>query len=252
MSRVACMCTMSHKDNRLDEHWFPLINQFNYDKELIIDCSKDNSFKSGFTFTEESLRKDLNFEHSVSKRHYWNSFGNRNIVWFHAHLRMLNFFLKYPNYDYYWFFDDDVKIDNWDLFLKETDEDTSDFISYFIFKKPGVKSQLNVPVIDDRTTSSHMWLERFPGDGDTLPGGITEWFGSFFPTVRFSNRAIRTLLDVHNEGYHGYGEGFVPTVLNQKGLTLTSLITPEGTSNLFNFENNKIWHKGIIVDWKWI
>ena len=65
-----------------------------------------------------------------------------------------------------------------------------------MFKKDGVNSQPNVPVIDNRTTSSHMWLERFPGDGDTLPDGITEWFGSFFPTVRYSNRAMKKLLEL--------------------------------------------------------
>ncbi len=67
-----------------------------------------------------------------------------------------------------------------------------------------------------------MWLERFPGDGDTLPDGITEWFGSFFPTVRYSNRSMKKLLELNNQGYHGYGEGFVPTVLNQCGMKITS------------------------------
>jgi len=253
MSRnIACMCTMSHQHNRLDTDWLPLITKDNYDKELIVDVTKDQSFKPGFHFTEDEVRTNLNFPHNVSKRHYWNSHGNRNIIWFHAHLRMLNFYLSNPDYEYYWFFDDDVRIDDWNSFLTQTDTDDSDFISYFVFKKDGVNSQPNVPVIDNRTTSSHMWLERFPGDGDTLPDGIKEWFGSFFPTVRYSNRAMKKLLELNNQGYHGYGEGFVPTVLNQCGMKITSLITSNDDSNLFDFGNNKIWHKNTIVDWAWI
>jgi len=250
--RIACMCTVSHQHNKLDGEWLPLITKEGYDKDLIIDITRDQSFEKGFTYTEKDVRDNLNFPHEVSKKHYWNSQGNRNIIWFHAHLRMINFYLSNPNYEYYWFFDDDVRIDDWNRFLSQTDEDDSDFISYFVFKKPGVESQPNVPVIDGRTTSSHMWLERFPGDGDTLPSEVTEWFGSFFPTVRYSNRAMKKLVELNNEGYHGYGEGFVPTVLNLHGMKISSLITSEDTSNLFDFENNRIWHKNIVVDWAWI
>ena len=35
-------------------------------------------------------------------------------------------------------------------------------------------------------------------------------------------------------------------------MKITSLITSNDDSNLFDFENNKIWHKNTIVDWAWI
>lgn len=249
---VACMCTVSHNHNNLPNEWLPQITNSNYDKFLIVDTTNNDHLKEGFLYTEDDIRKNLNFPHHVSKRHYWNSMGNRNIIWFYAHLRMMNFYLQYPDYEYYWFFDDDLKMDSWSSFLEETDKDESDFISYFIFKKNGVQSQENIPVIDSRTTSSHMWFERFPGDMDTLPEGITEYFGSFFPTTRYSNKAMKKLVDLNTQGYFGYGEGFVPTVLNHYGFTLNTLITSEDKSNLFDFENNKIWHKNIVVDWAWI
>jgi len=249
---VACMCTVSHIHNNLSNQWLPLITNENYDKFLIVDTTNNDHVKEGFLYTENDVRRNLNFPHDVSKRHYWNSMGNRNIIWFFAHLRMMNFYLSHPNYEYYWFFDDDLKMDDWSSFLSQTDNDRSDFISYFIFKKNGVTSQEKIPVIDRRTTSSHMWFERFPGDGDNLPEGITEFFGSFFPTTRFSNRAMSKLVELNNMGYYGYGEGFVPTVLNYHGFTLNTLITSEDQSEIFDFTNNKIWHKNIIVDWAWI
>lgn len=249
---AACVCTVSHEHNRLPIEWPELITKENYDKFVLVDITNNQSTTNGVLYTENDIRNNLNFLHGVSKRHYWNSYGNRNIIWFFAHLRMLNFYKQNPNYEYYWFFDDDLKIDNWDVFLTSVDKDTSDFISYFIFKNNGVESQPNIPVIDNRTVSQHMWFERFPGDTDTLPTGITEYFGSFFPTTRYSNRAMKKLLELNNQGYFGYGEGFVPTVLNHFGFSLNTLIKSDNTSDLFDNHNNRVLHKNIIIDWEWI
>lgn len=249
---VACICTVSHEHNNLFTEWNKMITKEGYDKFVLTDITNNDHVKDGFIYSESDVRRNLNFPHEVSKRHYWNSYGNRNIIWFYAHLRMLNFYVANPNYEYYWFFDDDVKMDNWNDFLTETDKDDSDFISYFIFKKPGVVSQPKIPVIDNRTVSQHMWFERFPGDKDTLPSDVTEYFGSFFPTTRYSNRAMKKLLEVNNEGYFGYGEGFVPTVLNHYGMTLNTLIKSDNTSDLFNNVENKVLHKNIIINWEWI
>lgn len=249
---VACICTVSHEDNRLPVEWPELITKENYDKFVLVDITNNQSITQGVLYTENDIRNNLNFTHGVSKRHYWNSSGNRNMIWFFAHLRMLNFYKKNPNYDYYWFFDDDIKIDDWDTFLTDTDKDDSDFISYFIFKKDGVNSQTKIPIIDNRTTSQHMWFERFPGDTDTLPPQINEYFGSFFPTTRYSNKAMEKLLELNEQGYFGYSEGFVPTVLNYFGMSLNTLIKSDNTSDLFDNQINKVLHKNIIINWEWI
>lgn len=252
MNNATCVCTVSHKENKLIAEWPNRFYLPNYDPHVLVDITRDNSASGGFQYTENDIRKNLNVSHGVSPRHYWNSFGNRNIIWFYAHYRMLNFYLSNPNYDFYWFFDDDVAMNDWNKFLSSTDKDDSDFISYFIFKKPGVKSQPNIPEMDNRTTSKHMWFERFPGHTDALPSGTTELFGSFFPTTRYSNNAMKTLLDVHSKGFIGYGEGFVPTVLNLHGMKLNTLITPNNTSNLYNVNEIRVLHKNIFVDWNWI
>jgi hypothetical protein len=218
----------------------------------VTDNSKNENFNLGFTYTEKKLREQLDFTGEVSKRHYWNSNGNRNIIWFYAHFRMLNYYIQNPNYDYYWFFDDDVKVGNWDLFFEGTDKDDSDFLGYIVFKDSNVITQEKIPVIDNRTTSQHMWFERFPGDGDILPDDINEKFGSFFPTNRFSNRAMKKLLEIHEEGLHGYSEGFVPTMLNKYGYTLNTIIKSDNTSDFFDVDQVNIQHKNIKINWEWI
>jgi hypothetical protein len=165
---------------------------------------------------------------------------------------MLNYYIQNPNYDYYWFFDDDVKVGNWDLFFEGTDKDDSDFLGYIVFKDSNVITQEKIPVIDNRTTSQHMWFERFPGDGDILPDDINEKFGSFFPTNRFSNRAMKKLLEIHEEGLHGYSEGFVPTMLNKYGYTLNTIIKSDNTSDFFDVDQVNIQHKNIKINWEWI
>jgi hypothetical protein len=229
-------------------------NWKNFTKDIVwvTDNSKNENFNLGFTYTEKKLREQLDFTGEVSKRHYWNSNGNRNIIWFYAHFRMLNYYIQNPNYDYYWFFDDDVKVGNWDLFFEGTDKDDSDFLGYIVFKDSNVITQEKIPVIDNRTTSQHMWFERFPGDGDILPDDINEKFGSFFPTNRFSNRAMKKLLEIHEEGLHGYSEGFVPTMLNKYGYTLNTIIKSDNTSDFFDVDQVNIQHKNIKINWEWI
>jgi hypothetical protein len=219
---------------------------------VISDITKDSTFDVGFTYTESDVRKNLNFYNEVSKMHFWNSIGNRNIIWFYAHFRMLNYYLSNPHHEYYWFFDDDVSISDWDAFFSGVERDDSDFISYFIFKNKNVLSQPTVPMIDENTYSNDQWFYRFPGDGDVLPNDTTELFGSFFPIVRFSKRALEKLSEVHREGVYAYSEGFVPTMLNKHGMKLSTLINADNTSRFFDVDDVNIKHKNIRVEWKWI
>ena len=162
----------------------------------------------------------------------------------------MNFYLSHPNYDYYWFFDDDVKCDNWDGFFSAIKYD-SDFLSYFVFKNAGVESQSDIPMIDNKTHSGESWFNRFPGDKDTLPP-TKEYFGSFFPITRFTNDAMKSLLQLNVDGYYGYSEGFVPTSLNHLNYKLDTLFLPDNTSHHFDTTNLKVMHKNQIVNWEWI
>lgn len=251
MNNIYCVCTTPQIYSSYVSYW----ENFPTDTRKLVwvsDITKDSSFNVGFKYTEKELRDNLNFYGNVSKKHFWNSRGDKNIIWFYAHFRMLNFYLKNPNYDYYWFFDDDVKMGDWGKFFEGTDNDDSDFLGYFIFKNKNVESQTNVPKMDDKTSSRHTWFDRFPGDGDNIGSDTKELFGSFFPVNRFSNNAMKKLLELHNEGLHGYSEGFVPTMLNKYGYKLSSLINPDNTSSYFDVNQVNIQHKHIKITWEWI
>ena len=165
---------------------------------------------------------------------------------------MLNYYISNPNYDYYWFFDDDVKSSNWVEFFKGFEDVDDDFLSYFIFKHPNVESQIGVPKIDGETHSGEGWFSRFPGPGDQLPDSCKEMFGSFFPVVRYSKRSMEELLKINNEGYDGYSEGFVPTLLNERGMKMSSLINADNTSNYYDVNEVNLLHKNIKTPWSWI
>jgi hypothetical protein len=92
------------------------------------------------------------------------------------------------------------------------------------------------------------WLTHYPGIGDKQPEDITEKYGSYFPIVRLSNRALSLLLEKHNQGYYGYSEGYVPTVLNHHGMSLYSIFNTNSKVDLNN--DILIHHKNWEMLWK--
>lgn len=251
LNNALCVCCTAATYNSSHLHWQKASTEFGT-KFLCIDKTKNKSLDVGFSFTEEDLVKNFNFNKSVPKSNYWNPVGNRNIAWFYAHLRMLNFYIHEPNWDYYWFFDDDIKMKNWELFFSGTNTSTKDFLAYFCFKHQEDNAQPGVPVIDSNTHSGPGWFLRFPGSDSVMPTDATSYYGSFFPTTRFSKKALQTLLDMHNQGYYGYHEGLVPTLLNYKGLTLQTIIKPDNTSDFFDTKEVHILHKDCLINWSWI
>lgn len=240
---VVSTCPQTH--NSWQHHW----NNFPYKLQWLWDNNNGGEGK-GFIYTEKEMCEGLGFNGSVSKRHYWNSFGNRNIVWFYAHFRMLWFYKNNPDYDWYWFFDDDVTCNDWISFIQKFGSKKEDFISWFIFSKEDYGD--GIRPLDKDTTSQHMWFERFPGDGDKLPWYIEQWYGSFFPVVRYSNSALNTLLQQFQWDLSGYSEGFVPTILNYYKHSLGSLFNKDGTSQYYDVSKIDLKHKHQKIGWEWI
>jgi len=242
------VCINSNSYDSYDPIW----KKSGLEYEYLNDVSKQDKGE-GLKYTEADVRRIFNFKDNVSKYHYWNSFGNRNIIWFYAHLRMIYYYHKNPQYDYYWFYDDDIRADNWELFHDGFKNNPSDFISFFCFKNVNVTSQPTIPVLDENTTSKEMWFRRFPGNGDRVPEDIRDFFGSFFPIVRISNAAIRKLYELwKNNHIYGYSEGFVPTVLNHYGFSLDTIYNKESQSLHFDDNIVNVKHKGIKITWQWI
>ncbi len=240
MSKVI-VCTCAETFKAYDHYW----QKSNLDFEYLSDRTS-----VGIEYNEQMVRDVFAFRGDVCKKHYWNSHGNKNIIWFYAHLRMVYYFILNPNEEWYWFMDDDVQCDNWDGFFKGFENDNTDFLCYYLFKEESVNSQPNVPNIDNNTHSGNGWFNRFPGDGDKIDPDC-EMFGSFFPIVRFSNKSLKHLANLMKEGIHGYSEGFVPTQLNKDGFTLGTIYDTNSKSKYFD-NDVKVLHKNIETTWSWI
>jgi hypothetical protein len=222
----------------------------NIPSNSILDFIQDNIIN----YTQENVKKSLNFNTQPSDKHWWNLGGGRSMMWFYAHLRMLYFYKTHPEYDYYWFFDDDVTFPNQQLneFLEAHSNLDYDCMITYLFSNIGNKNPSRVPFVGPGMGSYHVpehnWLTHYPGDGDIQPPQVTEKYGSYFPIARFSNNAMKILLQEHGKGYCGYSEGYVPTVLNYHGMKLYSIFNTESKVEANN--NIIIHHKSWEMYWK--
>jgi hypothetical protein len=73
--------------------------------------------------------------------------------------------------------------------------------------------------------------------------------GSYFPFVRLSKAALMKLWELHQEGYIGYSEGYVPTMLNYFGYKLHSLNKEDASLNVPEISRIRIQHKGGDILW---
>lgn len=193
----------------------------------------------------------LGFDRPIDARHRWGN--HQNPKYFYAHFRMLVFYLKNPGFKHYWFFDDDVSFDG-DLggLLDSYDRIGDDFIAIQAFKGDDYPDLPRVSRMNSRMLGSHgRWLDLCPGPGDRF-NSISRRVGSFFPVVRFSNRAMEHLVKMHLEGYYGYSEGFVPTSLASSGFQVSSMM--DEFDNLFVDSETDcvLYHKGGRFTWEWL
>jgi len=241
MSKII-VCTCENTYSAYKDYW----NTVNFEFDFLSDRAP-----IGIQYDENLVRERFSFKGDVSKKHFWNSQGNRNIIWFYAHFRMAYYYMLHPNEDWYWFMDDDVICNNWSEFFKAFDNNDADFIAYYCFKNKNVKGQSNIPIIDDNTHSKTEWFNRFPGDNDLIKRE-GDLFGSFFPIVRFSNKGLKHITNLLLQGVHGYSEGFVPTQLHRDGFKLDTIFNNKSESDHFDINRIHIKHKNIKVDWSWI
>ena len=221
-----------------------------YSTKVALDFIQDNIIN----YNEDNIKKSLNFDIQPSDKHWWNVGGGRSMMWIYAHLRMLYFYKTHPEYDYYWFFDDDITFPKQQLneFLDTHKDLDYDCMITYLFSDLNNENPSKVPVIGPGMGSyhapEHNWLIHYPGDGDNQPPYITEKYGSYFPIVRFSNQAMKILLQEHENGYHGYSEGYIPTVLNHHGMKLYSIFNTESKVEANN--DIIIHHKNWEMYWK--
>lgn len=200
-------------------------------------------------YGDEDFKKHK-FDRPIDRHHHWGSHQNPN--YFYAHFRMLIFWLNNPTYEYYWFFDDDVTFSG-DLkgLLSLHDKENFDFLAIQAFKK----QDYNLPFVsqvNQRMGSRGNWLSFAPGPGDKYQT-CEKHLGSFFPIVRFSNKAMKHLYELNHQDFFGYSEGFVPTTIaSTPGLTVGSMLDEYDQYFLKNNIQCEIKHKGSEFTWTWI
>lgn len=238
---------MLFKEQNFDYFYILFDNSKNIDHSNLVQSYKTNNICA---YSELEFNH-FNFNKPIDLRHRWGN--HQNPKYFYAHFRMLMMFLKNPDFDYYWFFDDDVTFTgNIKELLYSYNYINDDFIAIQAFKKEAYSDFPRISIINNKMLGSHgNWLSLCPGPGDNFKK-IDKHIGSFFPIVRFSNRAMNFLYKTHQEGYYGYSEGFVPTSLASEGYYVSSMLDENNNFFITNNTNCKLYHKGIDFTWEWL
>jgi hypothetical protein len=238
----------TYRDQNFPNFYLLFDNKSNQTQEKLNDVYKDINL---CTYNEEDF-KTHKFDRPISRFHRWGSHQNPN--YFYAHFRMLLFWLKNPNFEYYWFFDDDVIFEG-DLkgLLSNYDSHSFDFVAIQAFKKEDYGNELPyVPKINQKMGSNGHWLSFAPGPGDEYQT-CERHLGSFFPIVRFSNKAMKYLYDLNQQDFFGYSEGFVPTTLaSVENFSVASMLDEEDRYYIPNNVECDLKHKGSNFTWTWI
>lgn len=221
-------------------------NQKQYNKNYVSE-----SYEADVCLYDDSDFMEYKFNKPIDIKHRWGN--HQNPKYFYAHFRMLIYYLKNPDFDYYWFFDDDVDFrGNLKQFLDQYINEKEDFLAIQAFKKENYIEYPKISIINERMKGSHgAWLGWCPGPGDHFKN-VIKHMGCFFPIVRFSNSAMKYLLHLHNEGYYGYSEGFVPTSLASANYGVASMLDEFNNFFIDNNSECKLFHKNIPFTWEWL
>lgn len=125
-----------------------------------------------------------------------------------AHFPVLRFYKEYPNYDYYWVVEDDVRyMGVWrDLFGAFANENSDLLVSYI------------TRYCDD---TAWTWWYTFSSAGEMVrPSDMVR---SFNPIYRLSNRAIKAIHEKMAMGWSGHFEVLIPTILSLQGMKMSDL-----------------------------
>lgn len=123
------------------------------------------------------------------------------------HFPYLKFYLEFPDYDYYWNIEDDVRFQgDWAVLFDAFRADQSDFLTTYI------NTYNEEP--------EWCWWNAFGHTGiDSIE--LKDRMKSFNPLRRLSNRAMATLHKYMSNGWYGHQEVLMPTLFKKEGYTLT-------------------------------
>lgn len=144
-----------------------------------------------FTFTNDILEQ-LNYI----------SLGNE--IQTNSHFPLLDFYLKNPSYDYYWYIEDDVKFaGNWSCLFN--------FFSEYYIQPDFISSNL----FSIQEAPEWIWWETLCHPFSQIPLYLR--IRSFNPIIRISNAALRCIHLALKDKWRGHHEVLLPTILHLEG-----------------------------------
>ena len=115
------------------------------------------------------------------------------------HFVLLDFFLHYPDYDYYWLVEYDVRFSGcWSKFFSFFGDKDEDFIS------------AHIEIVDDNPN----WTRWGEIEMVNVKLNNRQLVKSFNPVARFSNRALGLLHERCRMGDRGHNEVLMPTLFS--------------------------------------
>jgi hypothetical protein len=129
------------------------------------------------------------------------------------HFPVLQFYLKHPDYTYYWCLEDDVAFNgNWkDFFKNISDNHGYDFITSHIRR------------YSDKPR--WFWWKSFSAPPGTIKK--KELINSFNPIYRISNKALNYIDTCLKGGYSGHHEVLLPSLLKKAGFKIADFAAAE-------------------------
>jgi len=143
----------------------------------------------------------------------------------HVHFPLLQFFRDHPDFDYYWFIENDVRFSgDWRFFFDYFKDTKQDFLTCH------VRDHVDEPDFP-------LWSLDHPGK--SIP--LSERLRSFNPIYRLSNAALSFLDQSLSGGWRGHHEVLFPTLLHHNGFTIMDVggqgrFTPPSLKHNFHTE----------------
>ena len=168
-----------------------------FDVVLSYDCSRDpdriSSDFSSHLFTVDQIKK------------MGYGFPVQEDIWQHAEYPIIDYYLRKPQYDFYWRIEYDVQFGG----------DWGDFFRHFLDNKADL---LGTYIKTYKDEPNWYWWNKM-----NLQVNRDYLRGMFFPVARFSRRALAFLDQKYRAGALGYCEIIVPTLLNMERMNIEDI-----------------------------
>lgn len=215
---------------------------------MLYDATNKDPFDSAFNFTLNDYKKfpllseaKMNFFFNEVLR--WKHFNNvQRQMWFNAGYSVLLYFLKNPDYDYYWSIEYDCWFNgNWSDFFKLYEKEKADFLGPHLIETTN----------SDSILEQNKLIKNFD---------YPKLFNSFGCIHRYSNALLQEVIKALKEKRQAFYETLFPTIAFNNDLKIRDLndvtANPVYTEssllrlNMTPYElihvakgKNKLWHR---------